>query len=140
MAPSPRPRCAACNKPFGRRAIQIERLVVEIGQPIPPPSSNLPMVFEEYNPPLPTDGGPATPEEATSWRYMSADPDDDGKPRMIGLGHLRKEHRKGRSVERHYWDGETYRGKYGPFCTQACGVAFAECAHRNGFRVEGGAP
>lgn len=35
------------------------------------------------------------------------------------------------------WDGRTYESRYEPFCTLRCALAFAQAAHRAGYRIKG---
>lgn len=119
-----KPICANCGKTYGHRSYKRERFVVEIGQPIPPYRGNLPMVEETFFPALPPEG-PGTPDVATAYVPM-----DQALIFITGYAG-----RKGRRVERVLWDGESYHSGYDPFCTQRCGMAFAQAAHRAGYRI-----
>ncbi len=121
---SSRPRCAYCRKRYGRRAIRVEHLIVEIGKPFPPPKMNIAIMREDYYPPLPP-VGPATPEEATEFVMM------DRSSVIWYTG------RKGRSLTRIFWDGESYVGGHDPFCTSKCAEAFAKEAYQAGYRISG---
>ena len=121
-----KPRCAFCGKLYGHRRVTEERIVVEIGQPIPGPKSNHLMVKEDMQPPLPK---PGEPDEYRRGGYVPMDADPGSR---LYSGHYSG--RKGRSVVRTFWDG-TYGTPYDPFCTLRCAQDFARAAYRAGYRI-----
>lgn len=41
----------------------------------------------------------------------------------------------GARVHRRTWDGSSFWGKYAPFCTTTCCIAFAKAAYKAGYRI-----
>lgn len=122
-----RPTCAYCGKHYGDRDYVYERTVVEIGKPIPGPRCNLPMISETFMPPLPDKGGPSTQEEAHAFVPM-----DDLKPAFYMAPYVG---RKGRRVQRKFWDGSSYRGRHSPCCSLTCCHKFTRAAYAAGYRI-----
>lgn len=119
------PRCANCDKPYGRRDLRVTRFTVELGQPIPLYEGTLRLVSETCWPKLPAAGAP---DDTTHFVAM------DAPPHMTALETAAYSGRRGRRVARETWDGVTYLGPYMPFCTLRCALAFAQAAHAGGFR------
>lgn len=126
-----RNRCACCGKPYGRRMTTTERFVVRIGEPLPRPKSNQPIIATRVWPPMPEDGGPAFPEDATSYTPIP-DPAEDCSIYRAPQSHPPE--RRGRAVEYTMWDGESYYSGNGPFCTLRCALQFARDSWAAGYR------
>lgn len=123
-----RPICACCGKPYGRRATREERLLVEIGQPVPTYRGNHMLIREEINPPLPPNGEPDVPRGS----FTPMDP----WPEWLGKGLVEYTGRKGGQIIRTTWDGESYITPHKPFCTLRCAEVFAHAAYRAGYRIK----
>ena len=125
-----RPVCANCGRPYGERRYVTQTDVVEIGQPIPPAKSNLRLVRMRCFPELPGKGGPATPEKAMGYVPM----DRRDSMNMLTRMAVAYTGRRGRRIERSYWDGKSYWSDNDPFCTGRCAAEFAQVAYKAGYR------
>ena len=126
-----RPFCACCGKPYGNRDVRIEKIVVGIDEPIPPATSNLPMIKEEMTPSLGNEAGGA---------LVALDHGPEFYEGGRGWGFGKYIGRKGRRIIRTFWDGESYRSGYDPFCTLRCAHDFAQASYRAGYRIEAKVP
>lgn len=118
---TPRPRCALCGKPYGTRDIQEERIFWPDGEPRPAPyQGNAILIAEEVDP---SDESYAAGTRAIQGGGFDARTGrhENGTP--------------GRVITRRTWDGESYwRTQCAPFCGNACAIAFAQAAYRDGAR------
>jgi len=125
-----RPRCAYCGKLL-RLWTTTERAPRDGATHIPVRDweyrGNLRVVARDYDNVLISPDG--------SMRILDKIEDD---PRLYT--YRSEQERQGTRERRldkvHLWDGESYRYKYWPFCTDVCSGKFAEAAYRAGYRMK----
>lgn len=118
----PRPICALCGKPYGRRNTKEQSVFWADGEPEPPPYNGNNHLIREWR--LPHD-------EA----YAQGTRSVPGLKFNDKTGHY-EGGIPGRTIYRETWDGESYwNTQCAPFCGNTCAVAFAKCAYENGFRA-----
>lgn len=111
----PRPMCALCGQPFGKKATTRDVLRVEGVVEVQPYTGPLELVSErvkqekQLKPEVENSDDPAVLRNPASFRDVTV-------------------------VRREFWDRTTWSGGYHPFCSMRCALAFAQAAYRDGSR------
>jgi hypothetical protein len=110
---SKRPVCVHCGKAYGQRKLTDQKVTWPQGEP-PPRYQGNSIVVKETKPDV-------------LWMEAPHDPTGHiGMRKLVDSGNMH--------MRRDLWDGESWTGRYTPFCTLRCALDYARKAYRRAAR------